>query len=95
MAEAAQARLLTAAKEPHIFMESFSKLKTIAESEWVFVNGEGKPFKSIRTAFETAGRNAKLCDVSPHTLRHAFASRLGMSGTRGSGASGFGALKET
>ena len=32
--------------------------------------------RSVRTAFDTACRRAKLEDVSPHTLRHTFASRL-------------------
>jgi integrase len=64
-----------------ILVDAFSKLKATAKSEWVFVNRDGKPLKSIRTAFETPCRNAKLSGVSPHTLRHTFASRLGMSGT--------------
>jgi hypothetical protein len=59
---------------------------------WVFINRDGKPFKSIRTAFETAGRNAKLIDVSPHALRHAFAIRLGMGGTGNRALEGIGAM---
>lgn len=41
---------------------------------------EQQEFRSIRTAFTTACRHAKLLDVSPHTLRHTFASRLAMAG---------------
>lgn len=41
---------------------------------------KGQGIKSIRTAFTTACRNAKLPGVSPHTLRHTFASRLMMAG---------------
>jgi integrase len=63
-----------------ILVEDLTKLKGKAKSEWVFVNKEGKPFKSIRTAFATACRRANLSDVTPHTLRHTFASRLGRSG---------------
>jgi integrase len=37
-------------------------------------------YKSFRTAFETACRHAKLTDVTPHVLRHTFASRLVMAG---------------
>jgi integrase len=35
---------------------------------------------SIRTAFENACGRAKLRGVTPHTLRHTFASRLAMAG---------------
>ena len=40
----------------------------------------GKPLRSIRSALETACRKAKLSGVTPHTLRHTFASRLVMAG---------------
>jgi integrase len=40
----------------------------------------GGPFRSIRTQFTTTCRNAKLADVTPHTLRHTFASRLAIAG---------------
>lgn len=48
------------------------------------VSREGTPFRSIRTAFATACRRAGLKDVTPHVLRHTFASRLVMA--RGAGA---------
>ena len=52
-----------------------------SQSEWVFTKKDGKtPYRSFRTAFETACRNAKLTDVTPHVLRHTFASRLAMAG---------------
>ena len=41
---------------------------------------DGRGDRSIRTAFTTACRHAKLRGVSPHTLRHTFASRLTMAG---------------
>ena len=34
----------------------------------------------MRTVFETARRRAKLTGVTPHVLRHKFASRLVMQG---------------
>jgi integrase len=37
-----------------ILVDALTKLKKTAKSRWVFVNHDGKPFKSIRTAFETA-----------------------------------------
>ena len=52
-----------------------------SRSEYVFVQEDGAtPYKSIRTAFETACRHAKLTDVTPHVLRHTFTSRLAMAG---------------
>ena len=47
---------------------------------YVFLNRQGKPLGSIRTAFETARTKAGLGpDVTPHTTRHTFASRLVMA----------------
>ncbi|MBN2320902.1 MAG: site-specific integrase [Acidobacteria bacterium] len=43
-------------------------------------DGPWKPYRSFRTAFETACGNAKLEGVTPHVLRHTFASRLVMRG---------------
>ena len=63
-----------------ILVEALALLKETATNEWVFVNRLGQPYKAIRTAFENACRHAKLADVTPHTLRHTFASRLGMQG---------------
>jgi site-specific recombinase XerD len=40
----------------------------------------GRPFRSVRSAFRTACKNAGLKGVTPHTLRHTFASRLVMAG---------------
>ncbi len=61
-------------------VEVLAQIENSARSEWVFANRDWKPPKSIRTAFETACRNAKLSDVTPHTPRQTFASRLGMQG---------------
>ncbi len=52
-----------------------------SEGEWVFTLADNvSRYKSFRTAFETACRNAKLTGVTPHVLRHTFASRLAMAG---------------
>lgn len=49
-----------------------------SRGEYVF---EGRQKKdSIRTAFENACERANLRGVTPHTLRHTFASRLAMAG---------------
>ncbi len=61
--------------------EALSRLKERAKGEHVFAKADGSPYRSIRTAFDTACRNAKLTDVTgPHVLRHTFGSRLGMAG---------------
>ena len=51
-----------------------------AGAEHVFCREDGAPYRSIRTTFLTACRRAGLKDVSPHVLRHTFASRLAMAG---------------
>ena len=55
-------------------------LKKKAKGQHVFEKSNGKPYRSIRTPFDTACRSAKLAKVTPHTLRHTFGSRLGMAG---------------
>jgi integrase len=46
----------------------------------VFARRGGKPYRSIRKGFRLACEAAGLKDVSPHVLRHTFASRLAMAG---------------
>jgi integrase len=46
----------------------------------MFETSEGRQIRSVRTAFTNACQHANLTDVTPHTLRHTFASRLGMAG---------------
>jgi site-specific recombinase XerD len=50
------------------------------QREHVFCLPDGRPHKSFRTSFEKAVRKSGLRDVSPHTLRHTFASHLVMNG---------------
>jgi integrase len=61
-------------------VEALRALKKSKTGEYVFVQRDGSPYRSTKTAFTTACRHAKLRDVTPHTLRHTFASRRGMSG---------------
>ena len=49
-------------------------------AEYVFARPDGWPYRSIRTTFHTACERAGLKDVTPHVLRHTFASRLAMAG---------------
>jgi integrase len=44
--------------------------------EFVFEKPDGMPYISVRNRFDTACRLAGLRDVTPHTLRHTFATRL-------------------
>jgi integrase len=51
-----------------------------AGAAYVFAQRGGAPYRSIRTIFGTACTHAGLTDVTPHVLRHTFASRLAMAG---------------
>jgi integrase len=51
-----------------------------AEGDRVFLNRYGQPYRSFRTAFERAVRQAGIQDFTFHDLRHTFASRLVMAG---------------
>jgi site-specific recombinase XerD len=47
------------------------------KNDFVFYNHEtGKPFVDLKAGFALACRKAGITDVSWHTLRHTFASRL-------------------
>jgi integrase len=41
---------------------------------------DGEPLRSLRSGFARACARARLSDVTPHVLRHTFASRLAMAG---------------
>lgn len=55
-------------------LEVLKRLNATSTNEYVF------PYQSIGTSFRRAARRAKLTGVTPHTLRHTFASRLVMAG---------------
>ena len=63
-----------------VLLEALGRLKAGSEGAHVFLTRKGEPLKSIRTAFDTACEHAKLTGVTPHVLRHTFASRLVMRG---------------
>jgi integrase len=48
--------------------------------ERVFTRHDGRPYRTLYKGFTSACRKAGLVDVTPHTLRHTFASRLLASG---------------
>lgn len=51
-----------------------------AGAEWVFAHRDGSPYRRIGTTFGVLCERAGLADVTPHVLRHTFASRLAMAG---------------
>jgi integrase len=59
---------------------ALAPLKEQATGATIFAQRDGSPYRSIRTAFQTACRRAGLKGVTPHVLRHTFASRLVMAG---------------
>jgi site-specific recombinase XerD len=63
-------------------------------SDFVFSKQDGTPYRSIRSAFTTACRRANVSAVTPHTLRHTFASRLGMTGANDRTMQALGRWKE-
>jgi len=69
-----------------VALETLQHLKEITPGPWVFMTrgrrekGPWRRLTSFKTAFDTACRHAKLFDVTPHCLRHTWASRLDMSG---------------
>lgn len=50
------------------------------ESEYIFVNRDGRPFKSVDQSFTVACRRVGIQDFHFHDLRHTFASHLIMAG---------------
>jgi integrase len=64
-----------------IVKKTLEHLRRQATGAFVFVKSDGSPYRSIRSGFQAACKKAGLSDVTPHVLRHSFASRLVMSGT--------------
>lgn len=64
-----------------VLRPAFAALQKQANGrEHVFARRDGRPLCSIRGVFMRACERAKLTDVTPHVLRHTFASRLAMAG---------------
>lgn len=63
-----------------IALGALRALKETPTSDYVFTKEDGLPYRTIRPMFRRACRRAGLTGVTPHTLRHTFASRLVMEG---------------
>lgn len=57
-------------------LKALKAIRKTSKSDHVFINRNGNPYKSIRTTFTTTCCHAKISDVTPHVLRHTFATRL-------------------
>lgn len=49
-------------------------------AEFAFADKNGKPYKSFRSAWDNALKKAGIENLTFHSLRHTFGSRLGMAG---------------
>jgi integrase len=60
--------------------ETLDHVRRKTQNEFVFSDETGKPYKSFRTAWEQALKKAGIEDLTFHSLRHTFGTRLGMKG---------------
>jgi integrase len=60
--------------------ETLDHVRRKNQNEFVFSDESGKPYKSFRTALEQALKKAGIENLTFHSLRHTFGTRLGMAG---------------
>lgn len=60
--------------------ETLTHVRRKNQGEYVFADRKGNPFKSFRSAWEHALQKAGIEDLTFHSLRHTFGTRLGMAG---------------
>lgn len=63
-----------------LLTETLDRIRKENDGEFVFMGKNGKPYKSFRSAWEHALEKAKIENLTFHSLRHTFGTRLGMAG---------------
>ncbi len=63
-----------------LLMKTLLTLRSHSSSHYIFLNKHEKPYKDVRTAFNTVLKKARLKGFTFHDLRRTFASHLVMSG---------------
>jgi len=63
-----------------IIRTALAELRKTAKGGSIFLSGDGLPYRHIRKSFDRACHRADLVGITPHVLRHTFASRLVMAG---------------
>jgi integrase len=61
--------------------EILERVRNLGHGEYVFADRAGRPFKGFRTSWDNALKKAGIENLTFHSLRHTFGSRLGMPGT--------------
>jgi integrase len=61
--------------------EILESVRKTNQSEYVFADRAGEPFKGFRTSWDNALKKAEIENLTFHSLRHTFGTRLGMAGT--------------
>lgn len=57
-----------------------NRLREYPESEYLFNKSTGKPNKTVQNIFRSAAKRAGITGISPHIMRHTFATRLDQTG---------------
>jgi len=76
-AKSGQTRTIPLNTNARAALEQLSRLRT---KDYVFAKADGTPYTAIWKGFQKVCAQAGVTGVTPHVLRHTFASRLAMAG---------------